>query len=116
MCDLYVRSIQNENYLLTPTTSPHHPFDILLHTEASPHDVCKAILHATRLYHDLEMLINSGSSDQIDAIGVLDRSHKWTVEHFPKYIAEVDFKGWQSDAVFWGDTGNRVEWERPQAL
>ncbi|KAI8824199.1 vitamin B6 photo-protection and homoeostasis-domain-containing protein [Fimicolochytrium jonesii] len=105
-----IRVLKTENYLLSTPNSPNEPVHICLHTSAAAHDVIKAMLHATRFHHEL-----AGSPTKVAkncALTPLESSHQWTLNHFPRFIAELDERDWQSDAVFWGDGGRRVEWKR----
>ena len=102
---------QNDNYLLSYDASSRTAC-IVLHTSAGANDVIKAILHCIKLDHDIRQLDLSATTSANDLRPSLESSHAWTKEKFPKFVAELDAKDWESDAVFWGDTGSRVEWDR----
>lgn len=84
---------------------------ILPHKDAKAYDIIKSILHAIRL--DKELRENPELPRNSDALReAFTSSREWTEANFPKFIVELDDKDWQSDVVFWGDAGNRIEWER----
>ncbi|KAJ3158934.1 hypothetical protein HDU86_002103 [Geranomyces michiganensis] len=115
--------LKDERYLLSIPVTRTSVIRIPLHASAAPHDVIKAALHATKFH---ELLFNSppppSSSAETTslatetttttparALELMAASKKWTAERFPQFIADLDYKDWQSDAVFWGDSGRRVE-------
>ncbi|KAJ3145828.1 hypothetical protein HDU89_006880 [Geranomyces variabilis] len=107
--------LKDERYLLSIPSSQTSIIRIPLHASAAPHDVIKAALHATKFH---ELMFDSGNPPEDEAIplsralAIMKESHEWTAARFPQFIADVDYKDWQSDAVFWGDSGRRVDWEK----
>ncbi|TPX58457.1 hypothetical protein PhCBS80983_g03140 [Powellomyces hirtus] len=123
--------LKEENYLLSIPETRTSTIHIPLHTSATPHDVIRATLHATHFHHHLfntptsppstsqpssptsPMGGRTGQSASTErALALLAESKRWTEARFPQFISDVDYKDWQSDAVFWGDSGRRVEWPR----
>ncbi|KAI7873002.1 hypothetical protein BDF14DRAFT_1716191, partial [Spinellus fusiger] len=73
-------------------------------------DVIKAILHASK-FHD--MLVQQEIHHQQDwdkYSNALLTSLEWSKDKYPKFVAELDSKEWQSDAVYWNDSGMRLTW------
>ncbi|KAJ3053271.1 hypothetical protein HK097_004663 [Rhizophlyctis rosea] len=103
--------LKNDNYLLSYNTSSRTAC-IVLHKSAGANDIIKAILHSIKLDHDIRQLDSNDALSTEELKSLLQSSHSWTKEKFPKFVAELDAKDWESDAVFWGDTGSRVEWDR----
>ncbi|KAJ3278411.1 hypothetical protein HK104_002363 [Borealophlyctis nickersoniae] len=115
--------MRNDNYLLAlhPET---RSISVVLHTDSGHKDIIKAILHAMRLDKELcsSHEENQPPSDSPTRIrwpsdpsllqSRLASSRTWMHDNFPRFAAELDSMDWQSDAVFWGDSGNRVKWER----
>ncbi|TPX33831.1 hypothetical protein SmJEL517_g03320 [Synchytrium microbalum] len=107
--------LRNENYLISRKSDGK--ICVVLHTDAAAMDVIKAVLHSLRYHHDLsvnasqepQQMTFNPSHDKI----ALRSSHEWTEANFPRFVSELDDKDWQSDAVFWGDSGYRVNWTRP---
>ncbi|KAJ3183032.1 hypothetical protein HDU87_007454 [Geranomyces variabilis] len=107
--------LKDERYLLSIPSTRTSIIRIPLHASAAPHDVIKAALHATK-FHELMFDTANSSTDETmplsRALALMKESHEWTAARFPHFIADVDYKDWQSDAVFWGDSGRRVDWEK----
>lgn len=92
--------MRHENYLL----SYHkNTMWVLFHQDAGSNDVIKSILHSLK-FHD--SLTKSGIDKETDWEGyaqTLEETLGWTKEHFPKFVAKLDQKNWQSDIVYWND-------------
>ena len=94
---------------------------VVLHQNAAAMDVIKSVLHSVRYHHELKSLLQQQSlSSATGGIHIepaqeracLQSSHEWTQSNFATFVSELDDKDWQSDAVFWGDSGYRVTWRR----
>ncbi|KAJ3042789.1 hypothetical protein HDV00_006608 [Rhizophlyctis rosea] len=103
--------LKNDNYLLSYDT-PTRTISIVLHKSGGHKDIIKAILHSIKLDTEIRITYPSTTPTLADLQTALRSTHVWTKEKFPNFVTELDAKDWESDAVFWGDTGNRVEWER----
>ncbi|TPX31976.1 hypothetical protein SmJEL517_g04819 [Synchytrium microbalum] len=107
--------LRKENYLISRKSDGR--ICVVFHTDATEMDVIKAVLNSIRFQHDLSVnasrepnqMMFSSFHDRI----ALKSSHEWTEANFPKFVTELADKDWQSDAVFWGDSGYRVDWTRP---
>jgi hypothetical protein len=86
----------------------------MFHDDAESNDVIKSVLHSLR-FHDILTSQNANKEQDWDqyAQAMKDSLH-WTREKFPEFVASLDNKDWQSDSVYWNDSGVRVEWDRPQ--
>ncbi|KAG0175498.1 hypothetical protein DFQ28_000079 [Apophysomyces sp. BC1034] len=103
-----VEILKNENYLLN---FHKDTMWVTFHEDAGSNDVIKSILHSLK-FHDL--ITSKGLKKENDwaayAEAIKD-SLAWSKEHFPTFVAELDMKEWQSDNVYWNDSGVRVTWE-----
>ncbi|KAJ3087053.1 hypothetical protein HK102_011908 [Quaeritorhiza haematococci] len=123
--EMALESMRFENYLISGSTAKSDPIHIVLHTDAGPFDVLKAVLHATKYHADLpsptqtphqldpNFTTPSAPADHPNTVkSRLATSLDWTTKEFPRFIDQVEDKGWQTDTVFWRDAGNRVTWDR----
>ncbi|KAJ3023157.1 hypothetical protein HKX48_004098 [Thoreauomyces humboldtii] len=101
--------LKDENYLLSIPASSLATIRIPLHTSAGPEDVIRATLHATRFHHEL---FTSSDDPRPAPLAALKSSHEWVKLHFTQFLADIESQGWKSDAIFYGDSGRRVEWPR----
>lgn len=86
----------------------------MFHDDAESNDVIKSVLHSLR-FHDLLTSQNTNKEQHWDQYAqALNDSLHWTREKFPEFVASLDSKDWQSDSVYWNDSGVRVEWDRPR--
>ncbi|KAI9337835.1 hypothetical protein BD770DRAFT_331640 [Pilaira anomala] len=103
-----VNLMQHENYLLN---FHKNTMWILFHQESTSNDVIKSILHSLK-FHD--SLTKSGITKENNWEGyvqTLEDTLGWTKEHFPKFVAKLDQNNWQSDVVYWNDSGMRLVWK-----
>ncbi|GAB5586045.1 hypothetical protein Unana1_00945 [Umbelopsis nana] len=108
-----VETMRNENYLL----NYHNNYIwVMFHQDAESNDVIKSVLHSLR-FHDI--LTTRGIKKETDWESydkALKDSLEWSREKFPEFVASLDSKDWQSDSVYWNDSGVRVSWERPEKV
>lgn len=73
-------------------------FFVCFHDDAESLDVLKSVLHVSRFQKEKDLI----------------SSLKWTTKALPRFVAELDTAGWESDRIFWGDRGIRVDWNIKQ--
>lgn len=131
-----VSVLKSEEYLLTYRDGKIH---VLYNAKAETHDVIISVLHAVKYHQTLvamgktlsdsetssgneydtlpsstiETCASLAASKEQVSVKALQDSLRWTQQTYPKFMAELDEKDWESQSIFWGDTGSRVEWERP---
>ncbi|KAJ3102232.1 hypothetical protein HK100_004401 [Physocladia obscura] len=101
--------MKEEDYLIGYRADTQ-AYGITYHEDASPNDVMKSIVHLTKLDSRVKEIEASGMV--VDFGVVLAETLEWTRHEYPKFAVEVEAKGWLTDAVFWGDEGNRCTWMR----
>ncbi|KAH9915112.1 vitamin B6 photo-protection and homoeostasis-domain-containing protein [Fomitopsis serialis] len=105
--DVCSNIFQNEKYMLYPTAaSSSRPISIFYHPDAASDDTLRSVLHAARLRHLAEST-TPGASTLREALA---ESHAWTAEHFDRFKAALDEKGWRTDEVGFADHGHRLLW------
>ncbi|KAF7726477.1 hypothetical protein EC973_008712 [Apophysomyces ossiformis] len=103
-----VKLLKNENYLVN---FHKDTMCVLFHEDAGSNDVIKSILHSLK-FHDLITSKGIRKEKDWDAyMSAMEDSLVWSKEQFPTFAAELDMKEWQSDAVYWNDSGVRLTWE-----
>ncbi|KAM3586760.1 hypothetical protein VKS41_001817 [Umbelopsis sp. WA50703] len=106
-----VEVMRNENYLIN---YHNNCMWVMFHDDAESNDVIKSVLHSLR-FHDILTSQNANKEQDWDQYAqAMKDSLLWTREKFPEFVASLDNKDWQSDSVYWNDSGVRVEWDRPQ--
>ncbi|KAI8974060.1 hypothetical protein BDB01DRAFT_408817 [Pilobolus umbonatus] len=93
--------MKHENYLLN---YHDHTMWVSLHEDATSNDVIRAILHSMKLHDALK----DGSKGFLSC---LQDTLEWSKEKYPKFVVELDQKNWQSDIVYWNDSGVRLDWK-----
>ncbi|KAJ3277672.1 hypothetical protein HDU76_010255 [Blyttiomyces sp. JEL0837] len=101
-----LKVLKDENYLIAYRPSDSS-FAITFHAEADARDMIKSFLHVAKLHEQLHV-----AASQADFNSAIEISHAWVKSFFPSFMVDLEAKDWQSDAVFWGDAGNRIQWER----
>ncbi|KAL0088772.1 vitamin B6 photo-protection and homoeostasis-domain-containing protein [Phycomyces blakesleeanus] len=92
--------MQHENYLIN-----YHKGTmwVMFHEDSRSNDVIKAVLHANK-FHDMLAEQNIHRDTAWDKYNeILKESLEWSKEHYPTFVAELDSKEWQSNAVYWND-------------
>lgn len=92
--------LRKENYLLN---YHKNTMWILFHQDAGSNDVIKSILHSLKFHDTLKKSNITKESDWNGYINTLEDTLDWTKQHYPKFVAELDQKNWQSDVVYWND-------------
>ncbi|KAI8370977.1 vitamin B6 photo-protection and homoeostasis-domain-containing protein [Blakeslea trispora] len=78
--------------------------------DASSNDVIRSILHSLRFHDQIKKSNTTKESDWQSYIHALEDSLAWSKDHYPKFVAELDQKNWQSNIVYWNDSGMRLAW------
>ncbi|KAJ3075006.1 hypothetical protein HDU98_009567 [Podochytrium sp. JEL0797] len=89
-------------------------YGIVFHQDVSTNDVMKSIVHVTKLNQRVHQLREQDANAELDFRSVLQETLEWTRKEYPHFAVELEAKGWLTDSVFWGDEGNRCEWERSE--
>lgn len=76
---------------------------IMFHQDAGSNDVIRSILHSLKFHDSLSNAGITKESNWEDYVQTLNNTLAWTKEHYPKFVAELDQKNWQSDIVYWND-------------
>ncbi|KAI7898606.1 vitamin B6 photo-protection and homoeostasis-domain-containing protein [Cokeromyces recurvatus] len=103
-----VKVLKHENYLLN---YHKNTMWILFHQDAESNDVIKSILHSLKFYEQLTRTEIVKEKDWERYMYTLEDSLNWTRENYKKFITELDKKNWQSDIVYWNDSGMRLDWK-----
>lgn len=103
-----VQVMRHENYLLN---YHKNTMWILFHQDSESNDVIKSILHSMKFHDTLKQNNITKESDWEGYTKSLQDTLDWTKEHYPKFVAELDQKNWQSDVVYWNDSGMRLAWK-----
>ncbi|KAI7890726.1 uncharacterized protein EV154DRAFT_465322 [Mucor mucedo] len=103
-----VNVMRHENYLLNYRKNTMY---VLFHQDAESNDVIKSILHSLKFHDSLSQSGITLENDWEGYVQTLEDSLGWTKEHFPKFVAKLDQKNWQSDIVYWNDGGMRLAWK-----
>lgn len=95
-----VQVMRHENYLLN---YHQNTMWILFHQDAVSNDVIKSILHSIKFHDAIKQKNISKETHWDEYMNTLQDTLDWTKEHYPKFVAELDQKNWQSDIVYWND-------------
>ena len=95
-----VNIMKHENYLIN---YHHNTMWIMFHQDATSNDVIKSILHSLKFHDTLSTAKINKEMNWNDYATTLESTLEWTREHYPKFVAELDQKNWQSDVVYWND-------------
>jgi hypothetical protein len=95
-----VQVMRHENYLLN---YHQNTMWILFHQEAGSNDVIKSILHSIKFHDTIKKMNITKETHWSEYQATLQDTLHWTKEHYPKFVAELDQKNWQSDIVYWND-------------
>lgn len=92
---------------------------IVYKQDAGTQVVMKSVLHAVKLYRELlakqpklDKVLHDGDELMSRRNYLISSTLEWTNQQFPIFMSEINSKDWQTDAVFWGDRGNRVAAEK----
>ncbi|KAK4510062.1 uncharacterized protein ATC70_006231 [Mucor velutinosus] len=103
-----VQVLKHENYLLN---FHNNTMWVMFHQDAGSNDVIRSILHSLKFHDSLSKANITKEADWNGYICTLEDSLAWTKENYPKFVAELDQKNWQSDIVYWNDSGMRLKWK-----
>ncbi|KAI8373621.1 vitamin B6 photo-protection and homoeostasis-domain-containing protein, partial [Choanephora cucurbitarum] len=78
---------------------------------ATSNDVIRSILHSLKFHDQIKQSNITKESDWQAYIDALEDSLSWAKDHYPKFVAELDQKNWQSNIVYWNDSGMRLAWK-----
>ena len=110
-----VETIRDENYIFGYKTNSDGSrwYGIVLHKDAHGLDMIKSLLNVIKFDHFLEQTHFQQKEKDIDDPIILElqtRSHHWTVENFPSFIAKLEAANWNTDSVSFDDPGYRANW------
>ncbi|RCI01910.1 hypothetical protein CU098_002569, partial [Rhizopus stolonifer] len=103
-----VNVLKHENYLLN---YHNNTMWILFHQDAGSNDVIRSILHSLKFHDQLVKSSVTKETNWDGYIQTLEDTLDWTKHHFPRFVAGLDKMNWQSDVVYWSDTGMRLAWK-----
>lgn len=95
-----VNVLKHENYLLN---YHQNTMWILFHQDSTSNDVIKSILHSLKFHDQLAKSNITKENDWDGYVNVLEETLSWTKNNYPKFVADLDQKNWQSDIVYWND-------------
>ncbi|CAO3613646.1 unnamed protein product [Mucor fragilis] len=95
-----VQVLKHENYLLN---FHNNTMWVMFHQDAVSNDVIRSILHSLKFHDSLSKANITKETDWTGYIRTLEDSLAWTKNNYPKFVAELDQKNWQSDIVYWND-------------
>ncbi|KAJ3208967.1 hypothetical protein HDU82_001626 [Entophlyctis luteolus] len=105
------RVLKDQNYLIGYRTATDS-FGITFHQDATSSDVIKSIIHVTKLHKEMKSRNSADAANSSNFSELLQSTLEWTVSEYPRFAVDLEAKGWLTDAVFWGDEGNRSTWDR----
>lgn len=75
----------------------------MFHQDSGTNDVIRAILHSLKFHDHLSKAQITKENDWHGYLQTLEDTLTWTKTHYPRFVAELDQKNWQSDIVYWND-------------
>jgi hypothetical protein len=88
-------------------TAKKNKFMIVLSDGATPLDVIQAMLLVAHAHSLLSI------DPQLNIEQVIEKSFEYSKVNRIHFQSQLQIKGWDVDAVFWGDRGIRSSWSSP---